>query len=307
MTRRVTSTVAGAPPPGVLRGGPVSTIFFTYTVRYQQAVAAAPPGSERFRATDLARLAQATLNLLLQPGPAAPPLEDVAAALAPTPDALHRVASALPPARGERLLRLSQRPVPAEAREAAARRLVRGLFWFLAYELEPLLWDRLALAEPIHPALLEALPVHGRVLEVAAGSGRLTALLEGRARILVAIEPCRPLRRLLRQRCPTAHVMAGTAHRLPVVGGWADLVCSCAALGPDPPLGGEVVRGELERCCRPLGTVALVSPEDPAWWQQRGYEMTEFPILEVKLDPDLEAFFGPPQPPHVLLLKRVAA
>jgi hypothetical protein len=299
--------VAGAPPPGFLRGGPVSTISFTYTVRYVQAVAAAPPGSERFRSTDLARLSRATLNLLLQPGPAAPPLEDVAAALAPTPDALYRVASALAPARGERLLRLSQRPLPAEAREAAARRLVRGLFWFLAYELEPVLWDRLAQAEPIHPALVEALPVQGQVLEVAAGSGRLTALLEGRARILVAVEPCPPLRRLLRQRCPGAHVAAGAAHCLPVVGGWADLVCSCAALGPDPPLGGDVVRGELERCCRPQGTVALVSPEDPAWWQRHGYEMREFPILEVRLEPDLEAFFGPPHPPHVLLLKRMAA
>src|SRR5215472_3231809 len=144
-------------------------------MRYEEAVASAPAGSDRFRSADLARLGRVSLRLLLTPGPSAPPLEDVAAALAGEPGPLFAIASTLPPERGERLLRLSQRGWPAEQRGAAGRRLVRGSFWYLAYELAPDLWDRLARAERIAPALLADLTADGgRVLEVGAGSGRLT-------------------------------------------------------------------------------------------------------------------------------------
>jgi SAM-dependent methyltransferase len=221
------------------------------------------------------------------------------------------VASALPPARAERLLRLGRHPPAAGEREAAARRLVRGAFWHLAYELTPDLWDRLAAAEPVVPALLADLladlPAGGaRVLEVAAGTGRLTAALHARAAQLVALEPCRPLRTLLRQRLPAVQVVAAVGHRLPIASGWADLVVSCATFGPDPPQGGEEVRAELERCARPGGAVALVSPERPSWWRQRGYSLRTYPAPKVRLDPDLEAFFGPAHPPCRLLYKRLA-
>lgn len=276
-------------------------------MRYKEAVAAAPPGSDRFRATDLARLGRSTLGLLLAPGPSAPPLEDVAAALVGQPRELLAIASALPPARGERLLRLGQRPVPIEARDAAARRVVRGAFWYLAYELEPDLWDRLAAAEPISPSLLAELPADGaRVLEVAAGGGRLTVELAPRAAWLVAVEPCAPLRERLRRRLPAVEVVAGVGHRLPVASGWADLVASCATFGPDPPAGGDEVVAELERAARPGGMVALVSPEAPEWWRERGYESSDHPVPEARSGPELEAFFGPVHPPHLLLYKRVA-
>jgi SAM-dependent methyltransferase len=276
-------------------------------VRYSEAVAAAPPGSARFQPADLARLSRPTLRRLLAPGPSAPPLEDVAAALAGRARELDVVASALPPSRGERLLRLSQRPATAGRREAAGRRLVRGAFWYLAYELAPDQWDRLAAAEPIAPALVADLPADGaRVLEVAAGTGRLTAPLAGRAARLLAVEPCPPLRERLRRRLPGLWVAAGVGHQLPVASGWADLVVSCATFGPDPPLGGEEVRRELERCARPGGAVALVSPEEPAWWQEDGYELRVYPEPAARLDPDLEAFFGPAHPPHRLLYKRLA-
>jgi hypothetical protein len=274
-------------------------------VRYAEAVETAPPGSDRFQARDVARLSPAALNLLLEPGPSAPPLEDVAAALAPEPSALYQVAAALPPARGERLLRLGQRPVPPGERTAAARRLVRGAFWFLAYELAFELWDRLAAAEPVAPGLVADLPADGaRVLDVGAGSGRLTAALAPRAALLVAVEPSPPLRRLLAERFPCVCVVAGVGHRLPLVSGWADLVVSCATFGPDPPLGGEAVLAELERCLRPGGTLAMVGPEDPAWWRERGFVLLEYAEPVARFEPELEAFFGPPHPPHRLLLKR---
>lgn len=275
-------------------------------MRYTEAVEAAPGGSDRFQARDVARLSPSALNLLFEPGPSAPPLEDVAAALASEPSALYQVASALPPSRGERLLRLGQRPVSQEKREAAARRLVRGAFWYLTYELAFELWDRLAAAEPVAPQLLADLPAdRARVLDVGAGSGRLAASLAARAALLVAVEPSAPLRRLLVRRYPCIQVVGGVGHRLPIVSGWADLVVSCATFGPHPPLGGEPVLAELERCLRPGGTLAMVGPEDPAWWRRRGFELLVYPQPEARFDPELEAFFGPPHPPHRLLVKRL--
>jgi len=275
-------------------------------VRYEEAIATAPAGSARFQPSDLARLGRTALRLLLAPGPSAPPLEDVAAALLDEPWALLAVASALPPARSERLLRLSQRRPPAGEREAAGQRVVRGAFWYLAYELESELWDRLASAERIAPALLADLPADGaRVLEIAAGSGRLTAELAPRAAWLVAVEPCAPLRDLLRRRVRRASVVAGAGHELPIRTGWADLVVSCATFGPHPPLGGDGVVGELERCCRSGGAVAIASAEEPTWWQERGYALREYQEPEVRFAADVEAFFGPPHPPRRLLYKRL--
>jgi SAM-dependent methyltransferase len=100
-------------------------------------------------------------------------------------------------------------------------------------------------------------------------------------------------------------VVAGVGHRLPIVSGWADLVVSCATFGPHPPLGGEPVLAELERCLRAGGTLAMVGPEEPAWWRERGFQLLVYPEPEARFEPELEAFFGPPHPPHRLLLKRL--
>jgi SAM-dependent methyltransferase len=121
----------------------------------------------------------------------------------------------------------------------------------------------------------------------------------------VAIEPSPPLRRLLAQRFPCVKVIAGVGHRLPLRSGWADLVVSCATFGPHAPMGGDAVLSELERCVRPGGTLGMVGPEEPGWWERRGFQLVSYPQPGARLDPDLEAFFGPPHPPHRLLLKRV--
>ena len=272
-------------------------------MRYSEAVLAAPPGSAQFEPADVARLTRSTLHRLFTPSPAAPPLEDVAAALGRDPAALFKVAAALEPARGERLLRLGQRPAADGEREGAGRRLVGGLFWSLVYELEPDRWMALAEAEPIAPELLLELPATGaRVVEAGAGAGRLTRHLAGVAAIVVAVEPCAQFR--LRLRAATsAQVVAGVTQQLPVRSGWADLATVGAAMSPELPLGGPAALAELERVVRPGGTVALVGPERPEWFEERGYRRRDFPVPALAPPAELTAYFGPLNPPRTLLTR----
>jgi SAM-dependent methyltransferase len=197
--------------------------------------------------------------------------------------------------------------IPAGEREAAARgngeaadRLRRALFWPMVYELEPELWDAVSQAEPIHPGVLAKLEIEGRrVLEVAAGSGRLTAYLCPRAAELVCVEPSSGLQRILAGRCTSAEIRSGFFHALPIVDGWAQLTVSCASFPADP----DAVK-ELERATAPRAVLALISPESPDWFEARGWERLSFDPREVVItshDPELEAIFGPLEPPHELL------
>ena len=197
--------------------------------------------------------------------------------------------------------------IPAGEREAAvhgsaeaAQRLRRALFWPMVYELEPELWDAVSQAEPIHPGILAKLEIDGRrVLEVAAGSGRLTVYLCPKAAELVCVEPSAGLRRILMSRCPSADIRAGFFDALPIVDGWAELAVACAGLKPDPS---AVL--ELERATAPGGSLVLISPESPDWFEARGWERLSFDPADVAInphDPELEAIFGPLDPPHELL------
>jgi len=197
--------------------------------------------------------------------------------------------------------------VPPAERAAAARgdagateRLRRALFWPMVYELEPELWDAVSQAEPIHPAILARLEIDGRrVLEVAAGSGRLTVYLCPRAAALVCVEPSSGLRRILAGRCPSADIRAGFFNALPIVDGWAELTVSSASMPPDP----DAIR-ELERATAPGGVLALISPESPDWFEAHGWERLSFDPTDIVIpphDPELEAIFGPLDPPHELL------
>ena len=269
-------------------------------LRYSEAVAGAPPGAATFQPEDLLRLDRWALALLLGGEPGCVPLEDVAGALAP--EALAGLAGRVPAGTAAHLLATR----PAADRDAARRRVTAGAFWLLVYLLAPDRWDSLSRAEELPPPIVEALPAGRRVLEVAAGSGRLTCLLAGRADLMVAVEPSAPLRALLRRRAPGAMVVGGLGQALPVRDGWADLVVSCAAFGPDGPWGGEAVCAELERCAAPGGAVALLGPEQPAWFEARGYRRTHFRAVRRRAPDELAAFFGPRlQPPCELLLKRL--
>ena len=152
------------------------------------------------------------------------------------------------------------------------------LAWELLYRLEPELYDRLASAEKLHPDVLGWLP-HGvdRIAEVGAGSGRLTLELIERGREVVAVEPAKPLRQILKRKLTAAdhgnraRVIHGFFDELPLPDGFADLVVACSAFTPAPGHGGEAGLSEMERVCRPGGCVAIIWPNNLDWLAARGY------------------------------------
>jgi SAM-dependent methyltransferase len=158
------------------------------------------------------------------------------------------------------------------------------LAWELLYRLEPGLYDRLASAERLHPGVLGWLPhAVDRIVEVGAGSGRLTLELIDRGREVVAVEPARPLRRILRRKLAEAdhgnraQVTHGFFDELPLDDDVADLVVACSVLTPASGHGGEAGLVEMERVCRPGGCVAIIWPNNLDWLAGLGYQYACFP------------------------------
>ena len=159
-----------------------------------------------------------------------------------------------------------------------------ALAWELLYRLEPQLYDRLASAERLHPGVVNWLPRDmEQIVEVGAGTGRLTMELIERGQRVVAVEPSLPLRRILRRKIAAAghlervRLMHGFFDQLPVPGDVADLVVSCSAFTPSAGHGGAAGLSEMERVCRPGGTVAIVWPNHLDWLAARGYRYLSFP------------------------------
>jgi SAM-dependent methyltransferase len=158
------------------------------------------------------------------------------------------------------------------------------LAWELLYRLEPELYDRLASAERLHPGVVGWLPrTADRIVEVGAGAGRLTLELIDRGREVVAVEPARPLRRILRRKLAKAdhgdrvRVTHGFFDELPLADDVADLVVACSALTPASGHGGQAGLAEMERVCRPGGCVAIIWPNNLDWLADLGYRYACFP------------------------------
>lgn len=235
-------------------------------MEYERAVETAPPGWRHFTMSDLDRLPAAVRD--------------------------HELAR-IPHA---------ERELFAAGDRDVIERVLRACFWTLVYHLEPERWDALALAEPIHPRVLAALSAaRGRVLEIGAGSGRLTTHLASHGKPLVAIEPSAGLGRLLRRRLAGVHVVAAWAEMLPLEDAWSQLTAACGSVGPD-----TAVLHELERVTGSGGEIVLISPEKPEWFEANGWRRLSFdPLPAPPHDDWINSFFGPPDPPHELVSRRI--
>jgi len=158
------------------------------------------------------------------------------------------------------------------------------LAWELLYRLEPELYDRLAGAERLHPGIVGWLPCGvDRIAEVGAGTGRLTMELIARGQHVVAVEPARPMRLILKRKLAAAdhghraRVVHGFFDQLPLPDDSADLVVTCSAFTPAAGHGGETGLAEMERVCRPGGCVAILWPNHLGWLAARGYRYVSFP------------------------------
>jgi SAM-dependent methyltransferase len=182
-------------------------------------------------------------------------------------------------------------------------RVLRAMFWSLVYHLEPGMWDELARCEPIHPDLIVALPAGvTTAIDVGAGSGRLTEHLAKVSRDVIAVEPSAGLRAILTRRLPGVHAVAGWAEALPVEDGWSQLTAACGAFGPD-----RAVIAELARVTARGGWIAMISPEHPEWFEANGWQRITAPRLEAPAHPRwIDDFFGPPDPPHEMVLTQVS-
>jgi SAM-dependent methyltransferase len=184
----------------------------------------------------------------------------------------------------------------------ATERVLRAMFWTLVYHLEPQRWDDLVRYEPIPRVLLDALPGHVEVsVDVGAGSGRLSAHLAARSDRVVAVEPSLGLGSILAGRVPSAWVIAGWAEHLPLPSHSSQLTAACGAFGPDPR-----VLAEMRRVTVPGGCIALINPESPEWFDERCWTRITTAQLPVEKHPSwIDEFFGPPDPPHELVMLRV--
>lgn len=180
-------------------------------------------------------------------------------------------------------------------------RVIRALFWTLVYHLEPARWDDLARSEPIHPDIVDALPRGSIGLDVGAGSGRLTEHLVNRCDRVIAIEPSAGLRSLLTRRLPRVGTVAAWAEALPIADHSVQLTAACGAFGPD-----EAILSELRRVTAPGGVIALVSPEDPGWFEAQGWRRITAPPVRAPEHPAwIDDFFGPLDPPRELVMTRL--
>jgi SAM-dependent methyltransferase len=200
---------------------------------------------------------------------------------------------------GRLLERYSREDVAAISPEERRRLLIEdradpqrdsGLAWELLYRVEPELYDRLVVAERLHPNILQWLPNHvERIVEVGAGSGRLTLELVSRCNELTAIEPAAPLREILARKLERRVAIAASGHQpaqvrviggfldaLPVADRSAELVIACSVLTPESSHGGNRGLAEMERVCATQGMVVIVWPNHPEWLSAHGYRYLSF-------------------------------
>lgn len=192
-----------------------------------------------------------------------------------------RCRAALPPA--ARLafdVGRTSRHGPAEV-ALASRAVVEALFWPLLYWHQPAAYAELVAGEPIHPRILEAVTLEHRVVcDVGAGSGRFTLHAARRAARVVAVDAVPPLLELLEARMAeedvrNVEVRRGSFDALPLEDDSVDVAVACSSITSRTPFGGEGALAEMERVVRPGGEMAIIWPDRPDWFRERGFTVLE--------------------------------
>ena len=243
-----------------------------------QAPAPAPPRARDFVLQHLDALDDEALRVFLRPGEAGvdPVVLGVAVHGEPRPLAARLAAALTPDARAQFE---AGRHITATSEEVmrARRNVVNRLFWVLLYWHDPIGYEELVAGEQIHPGILDALRLDGRaVCDVGAGAGRFTLFAARRAASVVAVDEVPPLLRRLElhlgeQKIENVEVRRGSFTALPLADDSVDLAVACSSLTSQEPFGGDPALAEMERIVRPGGEIAVIWPDRPGWFRERGF------------------------------------
>jgi SAM-dependent methyltransferase len=192
------------------------------------------------------------------------------------PTLVVRVAGALPDAARTAFNRAHGARADA-AVERARRRVLDRLFWPLVYWNDPDDYEDLVAGERVHPRVVDTLELAGRdVCDIGAGAGRFTLIAARRARRVIAVDVVTPLLQRLEGHARAAgatniEVRRGRFTALPLADASVDLAVACSSFTSHGPHGGERVLAEAARIVRPGGDVAVIWPQEPAWFRARGF------------------------------------
>jgi ubiquinone/menaquinone biosynthesis C-methylase UbiE len=238
----------------------------------------APPRARDFVLGHLGSFDDEALRVFLQPGEAGV-----------SPRLLGTAVQGEEPALGERILKALPRQAQGEfiaarqmtagrgAVERARREVVGHLFWALLYWHDPCAYEELVAGERIHPRILDALNLDGRtVCDVGAGAGRFTLFAARRAARVVAVDEVPPLLRRLQlhlgeEGIANVEVRRGSFDALPLEDDSVDVAVACSSLTSRTPFGGEPALTEMERIVRHGGELAVIWPDRPEWFRERGF------------------------------------
>jgi SAM-dependent methyltransferase len=167
--------------------------------------------------------------------------------------------------------------------ERAQRAVVSRLFWPLLYWHDPCGYEELVAGERIHPRILDALSLGGRtVADVGAGAGRFTLFAAHRAARVVAVDEVPQLLdrlevHLREEGIANVEVRRGSFDALPLDDDSVDVAVACSSLTSQAPLGGEPGLAEMERIVRDGGEIAVIWPDRPEWFCERGFVQLSSP------------------------------
>jgi SAM-dependent methyltransferase len=159
----------------------------------------------------------------------------------------------------------------------ARRAVIDQLFWALVYWNHPDDYVELVSGEHIDPRVLDVLGLDGRVVcDIGAGAGRFTLLAAARAQTVIAVDAVPALLERLRDNAQAARlgnieIRRGSFAALPLDDASVDVAVACSSFRSKAPYGGRRALAEADRVVRPGGEVAVIWPQEEAWFRRHGF------------------------------------
>jgi SAM-dependent methyltransferase len=238
----------------------------------------APPRARDFNVELIGNFDDEALRTFLDPADGGVDPVTLAVAMSASAGELTaRIADALPDAVRETFERTLHEPHRELSVAQARRAVIEQLFWPLVYWNHPDDYVALVSGERIDVRVLDVLDLDGRVVcDIGAGAGRFTVLAAARAQTVIAVDAVPALLERLRSNAEAAgrrniEVRRGGFTALPLEDASVDVAVACSSFRSQAPHGGRRALAEAERVVRPGGEVAVIWPQERAWFRRHGY------------------------------------